>query len=223
MKNRETIIIFLLFFNIVIQNAQVKKNVIMVESKSRLNNVIDKATGRVIPENEIRKIIEANPKVTFQKVINEYGEVSHHIYDAKNPKFLRRDENLRVKVGEPILPFIMSSSDKKLYKSKALKGKIIILGFYFDMISKSNFKELINLSENNKEILSIIVTLSSEEEVKKSLELAPINVPVQADGNNFQEYYNVTQFPSFMVVNKEGILIGYFTDLDEVAKIVSKL
>ena len=94
----------------------------IIEQKGIIEKVIDNATGKTIPMDTIRKMIEKNHNLNFQPIINEYGNVGHYIY-YENARLNIGESELRVKIGELFPPFVMKPVDNDSIYSSKLLGK----------------------------------------------------------------------------------------------------
>jgi peroxiredoxin len=220
--NKIKILIFIVY-HLLIQKSFAQ---IPITQRTQIETVIDKATGKIIPKETVSKMIQQNPRLNLQGVINEYGEISHHIYygDETPPDMM--DTSLRVKIGEPFRPFIMRTLNNETIYSSKLLGKIVVLDFWLRITKKtplSKFDDFISESQSNKDIVPIIVCQSSEKDAREFVDSSNIKIPIVANAYNFHKRYQIIQVPTFIVIDKEGKLVGYFTSPADMKKALISL
>ena len=66
----------------------------------------------------------------------------------------------------------------------------------------------INLSQRQSEIQAIIIFEASVEEIKKGFDLKNSNFKLIPNGFNFHQMLNIKSFPSTIILDKEGRLMG---------------
>jgi hypothetical protein len=72
----------------------------------------------------------------------------------------------------------------------------------------------INALSKKEVVEAIIIFQSAEDEVREGFDLANSNFKLVANGVKFMIKYAIRQYPSTLLIDQNGILIGYFSDLD---------
>lgn len=207
----------ILTFIVILLLIQKSSAQIVINEKTEIKTVIDKTTGKIISMDTIRRMIEQKRSLNLLPVINEYGEVSHHIFHGNEiPNMM--DKSLIVKVGENFPPFIMKTLDNDTIYSSKLLGKIVILDFWMMITKKtplSRFESLISASKSNDKIVPLIICQSSETDAREFVDSTKIKIPLVSDAYNFHKRYQIFQVPMYIIIDKKGKLVGYFKYEDE--------
>ncbi len=214
-----TIILTLLTIELYSQSPEV----ITITNKGSLNGkVYNKVTGEKLSDEELVEVLQKHPNIIFEKVINEYGEISNFYFDPNNIKndtgsrtIIRRSAENQVKEGESFPDFIFKTIEKETIKSKNLKGTWILLRF--ELFARFTNKPLIlDLSnqlkdlEEDYKIIPIICFADSEQNIKNELDIADLVFRLVADGSNFHEKYSIIKFPTTIIIDDQGRVYKYF-------------
>jgi peroxiredoxin len=126
--------------------------------------------------------------------------------------------------------FSVSDLHGNLYKLSDLKGKIVVLNFWFMACVPciEEMPELNKLTEkysNNTDIVFLAITYDSEEKVKSFLSNHDFNYPVAVGQKTLTEQYGIAMYPTNIILDKNGqvafVLAAYSTD--NVKKLDSKI
>lgn len=203
-------------------------------SSNRLNTskdkIYNKITGKQLSNEELIQIITKNPHVSFDREINKYGKIDYYVYDPnKKESNYDRDISKRPKNGEEFPPFVMKSIDNKTIDSEKLIGKNILLQFqldfnkpFFNYKALDDANALIKELQNAIELTSIVITRGSTEDIIKEIDTAAYQMAFVSDAQNFNLKYIIINFPSFILVDKNGHLVSYYKS-DELSKIKEDL
>lgn len=188
------------------------------------NKVYYKETGLKVSLSEFRKITQENPKIYFEREIDAEGNVIRYLYNPGNQNG-RGDGILNANVSENVAfpNFKLKTIDKKKIELKNLVGKLVILRFELEANSfrfkKQEIEELdkkINSLSNKENVEAIIIFGCSEDEVRKGFNLTNSNFELVANGQNFIFKYNIHQFPSTLLIDKNGKLIENYSDSENI-------
>ena len=206
-----------------------------VTTKSRidLDKVYNKQTGEKISKSEFRSLIKANPKIVLERVIDKYGEIESRIVDPlRKDSFQQYDISKRVKNGESFPPFVMKSITNRTLKSEELNDRYILIQFQvpfwkpiFNEKMFNEFNELVLELQKLVSIEGIVVTESSTKEIKEQIGESTYKLEIIPNGRNFYTRYLVVEFPSMVLVDKNGNLISYYehSEIDKLISVIKKL
>lgn len=174
-----------------------------------------KESGLKVSDSEFLKISRDNPKMYFEREIDEEGNIIRYIYDPnnQNPRTIGTLKAMVSENGE-FPNFKLTTIDKKKIDLKNLRGKLVILRFENEANSfrfkKQEIEELdnkINALNNSEKVKGIIIFLCSEDEVRQGFTLNKSNFELVANGQNFIFKYDIHQFPSTLLIDQNGKLI----------------
>lgn len=186
------------------------------------NKVFYKETGLKVSTSELRKLTNENSRMYFEREIDAEGNVIRYLYDSSNQNGNRMTDTTIIENG--VFPnFKFTTIDKKKIELADLKGKLVILRFELEAESfrfkKHEIEELdrkINALKNKADIEAIIIFQCAEEEVRRGFNLNDSNFKLVANGKNFIFKYDIHQFPSTLLVDKNGKLIDKYSYSDDI-------
>ncbi|MGZ2372055.1 hypothetical protein ACXR6G_19965 [Ancylomarina sp. YFZ004] len=206
-----------------------------VTSKSIIdfNKVYNKHTGEKISKSEFHNLHKANPNIVLEQVIDKYGEIESRLVDPfRKDSFQTRDISKRAQNGESFPPFVMKSITNRTLKSEELNDRYILIQFqlsflkpFFNKKTLNEFNELVFELQKLVSIEGIVVTESSTKEIKEQIGESTYKREIIPNGRNFNERYLVVDFPSMILVDKNGDLISYYkhSEIDKVISVIKKL
>ncbi|WP_452230898.1 peroxiredoxin family protein [Lacinutrix sp. MEBiC02404] len=126
--------------------------------------------------------------------------------------------------GERALDFIAKDIHGKSYKLSELKGKVVVLNFWFTKCGPciAEMPELNKLASNFKEedVVFLALTFNKKGVVNDFLESNPFAYTILANANDVITMYGVNSYPTSIVINKKGEIVlkelGYRTNIKEV-------
>ena len=186
----------------------------------------NKATGEIIKDTDLPALIESNKIIVFEPVIDKYGEVESFLVDlTRTHRRLERDTCLRVSKGEEFPAFVCQTVDKKKIDSEELRGKYVLLQFqlscvvpFFKLKIIDKFNKLVNELQQENEIHSIVLFESSKDEILENIDVSKYTPEFVADSRNFSVRYQIITYPSVVLIDPEGKLLGYY-DAFEIDKL----
>lgn len=185
--------------------------------------IYNKITGEKIDESKISELRKSPNGFVLESVIDKYGNVESFLYDPdKIGNSVPRDFSKRTKAGEPFTPFILKSINGGKIDSEKLRGKIILIQFILlfqkPFFNEARFKQFESLRTDSlmpADLETIVITESSEEEIKECIDIKKYKTPIVPDGRNFSIRFLIRAFPSMILIDKEGKLIYYFEDSND--------
>ncbi|MDT0553525.1 hypothetical protein [Urechidicola vernalis] len=226
MRKTIAMVLFSCAINTIAQDLTVMKKSweYKVVEKSDNSKVYDRNTGEHIKESEVKKIFKKYKKIYLEKIIDENGDVEKKLIDSSDPtKIYKWDISKRSESGEKFPNLNFQSINGENFRLKDLKGNLIILRFelFSDnfRFKKYEIEELdarINsLNENSNKVKSFIFFITPPDEIRKGFDLEGSNFVPVANSGNINLRYIIKEFPTNIVVDREGNLIGYYSDIYE--------
>jgi peroxiredoxin len=129
-------------------------------------------------------------------------------------------------IGQPLKPFHLTDLNNKKWNSKDLRGKTIVINFWFTAC-KPCIAEMIYLNklvEENKDSTVVFIAPAPENEaqIRKFLKKYSFEYNITPSSTDFIASMNIENFPTHLVVDKNGIIrqvfIGYADDIKEKLK-----
>lgn len=111
--------------------------------------------------------------------------------------------------GEDVANFSATDINGNKYKLKDLKGKIVVLNFWFIDCKPCRLEilELNKLTQDYKDSSNIVFlafALDSKNELKRFLKNNPFNYNIVDNGKEIAALYNITAYPTHAVIDQEG-------------------
>ncbi|MGB1308948.1 MAG: peroxiredoxin family protein [Oceanihabitans sp.] len=233
------ILFLLLFFQSIINFAQNKYAFIPNNQKQLTEKQLEIAQISITPDvllfSEKGKILDAsnmvlmtNPEYQPLFFANNQGNVKSVVFIKKNnaPNIIPTNKEAQFTKGEPALDFIATDLSGKRYKLSELRGKVVVLNFWFTKCSPCvmEIPDLNHLTSfyKEKEVVFLAITFNKKEIVKPFLKKHPFKYAILADANAVVDSYNVNSFPTNIIINKKGEIvykgIGYRTNIKAVLK-----
>ncbi|WP_170245246.1 peroxiredoxin family protein [Gelidibacter salicanalis] len=193
-----------------------------VDTDFHVSKVYYKGTDTQVPEENFYKLIEENPNLFLERVIDNAGNITRYLYDP-NRKGGVTDTFLDSYHKGDFPNFKLQTITNETIELSNLKGKLVILRFEMEATTfrfkKHEIQELddkINALDHKDVVKAILIFNDSESNVKKGFDREDSNFALVADGRNFIEKYAISRFPSTLVIDQNGNLIGTFRDVDEI-------
>ncbi|TPE43183.1 hypothetical protein FJM65_13775 [Pontibacter mangrovi] len=195
--------------------------------------IYDEATGKQIRYEEFLERTKNKPHTSLTENIDKYGEASSYVLGSDTGgEFMGIDVAKRAKKGEAFPPFVMKGMNGEMLESEKMAGKLIVLNFQLYMREPffnaatlqllAQFESLISQLGDREEVVPIIVTHSSAEETAEALATLAVKSFIAPNSGSFQRRYYIVKVPSYIVVNRQGRLVGYADDLDELKKLLKE-
>lgn len=132
----------------------------------------------------------------------------------------KREERFLTMVNKPAPAFTATDLSGKTYTLEELKGKTVVLNFWF-IGCKPCIMEMPHLNEvvqkyKQEDVVFLAFALDQEDELRKFLAKTPFQYNIVPDANMIaRDAYGVNAFPTSMVIDKNGILLDYMTGYSE--------
>lgn len=151
--------------------------------------------------------------------------IDEHIENLKKRKETSNTANEKAikKIGEMAPKYSAISIDGKKLKSKSMKGKIVVLNFWFTTCPpcRKEIPQLNQLKEKykDKNVEFIAVALDAEYKISEFLKLHPFTFDIVEDGRWIADKFEIKAYPSNIIIDENGNIqyfkIGYKKDIIE--------
>ena len=155
-------------------------------------------------------------------VYDKYGKITKYYYDS-NSTNMKRSGNYQPKNGEVFPNFELKTIDDKTISLDNLKGKLVILRYelFADnfRFKKDEIVELdskINESNRKSEIEAIIIFTTQRKEIIRGFDIENSNFKLVPNGYGFHNKCDIRQYPTTIIIDKNGKLIGKFKYINEI-------
>ena len=168
----------------------------------------------------------ANPEFRSIFYADTSGKIKAVIFENKidHPTLIEHNAEADFAEGEYALDFLANDMDGKNIKLSDLRGKIIVLNFWFIKCAPC-VMEMPDLNEvvsnyDPEDVVFVGITFDSKELVEQFLESEDFNYTITPNAYDTVSIYGVQSFPTNMVINQKGQIvlkeIGYRTNMKEV-------
>ena len=104
------------------------------------------------------------------------------------------------------------------YDLRELTGKVLVFNFWFincppckQEIPELN--EMYTKYKDNKDVVFLAIALDEKYDIKQFIKTLPFLYPIVADGRYYAQKYNVSSYPTHLVVGKDGLVKFHTTGL----------
>lgn len=116
--------------------------------------------------------------------------------------------------GKSAKDITIETLDGKTYQLSKLKGKVVLLSFWF-MACKPCITEMPSLTElqtkyADKDFVLLAISTDQAEKLKPFVEKKALAYPIAANGKVHADRYEVSTFPSNFLIDKKGIIREVF-------------
>lgn len=183
--------------------------------------IYNKHTGEKISDREFGEFIRNNPRVSFEFIINKYGEVEKYLLDMTTRTSVKSSGSNQVQPGEEFPEFVFNTVEGRELASKDLLGNWILVRFELttNMVSKSSYLEFdqkISQSNNEVELEVISCFKDSKTAINNFFDSSLTNIHLVADAQNFNLKYDIIRWPTNVLIDPQGKVVKYFFRLDEI-------
>ena len=135
-------------------------------------------------------------------------------------------------VGKQALPFSVTDINGNNYSLESLKGKVIVINFWF-VECKPCVMEMTELNKlvekyKHKEVVFLGFAINEKEKIEQFLKKTNFNYNVVADAKGLVGSYGITSFPTHIVIDKNSNIsfevsgLGP-TTIDDLDKIITTM
>lgn len=165
---------------------------------------------------EFRPIFYSDTEGKIRAIVFE-NKAEHPILVEKNPE-------AEFTEGEYALDFLTQDMNGNSIKLSDLRGKIVVLNFWFIkckpcIMEMPDLNQVVNKYDSN-DVVFLGITFDSEALVKQFLQSTAFNYTIAANANDVINIYGIQSFPTNMVINQQGQIvlkeIGYRTNMKDV-------
>ncbi len=179
------------------------------------NRIVKDSAGKIYPEEIWRKLLltgyysikpenpgKGNSNFILVRLTDAERERK---LSAVKPKESKSD----FVNGEQPAGFSTSDIAGDKYKLKDLKGKVVVLNFWFINCTpcRAEIPELNKLVQDysdSSNIIFLAIALDSKSDLKGFLKKEPFNYKIIDNGQDIANQYNIAAYPTHVIINKEG-------------------
>lgn len=185
------------------------------KAKLTETTIVKDTSGNIIPAAIWQNLFSSSNVMIVP--VDPYDENSQFVIKRLSPeekqklmeKLPRPAESKSFVTGANFSPFNETDINGNRFKTKDLKGKVLVINFWFINCPpcKMEIPELNELVENykdNKDVVFIAIGLDEKYEIKDFLKRLPFNYNIIDRGTTLAESYKINAFPTHVVVDKEG-------------------
>jgi thiol-disulfide isomerase/thioredoxin len=203
-----------------LSSEQVKTMQVMITPDIMLFN----EQGKILPMSKMELMANTDYKPLFYADAN--GEIKSIIFQKKSnhPVLIQKNPEAEYTEGEKALDFITTDMDGNTIKLSELKGKVVVLNFWFTkcgpcIVEMPKLNELVK-EYNGKDVVFLAVTFNKKGVVDNFLFDTVFDYTIIPDANDVITMYGVQSYPTSIVINKKGEIvlkeIGYRTNIKSV-------
>jgi peroxiredoxin len=154
--------------------------------------------GHKMPVKDFADSIKSG-KYSFQPVIK----------DGKIATLTLKKASVKLKAGTAAPDFSLTDINGKTYTLAGLKGKTVIMNFWFTSCAPClqeipDLNTLVDKYKDDKSVVFIAVTYVAAPEVKQFLTKKPFKFNIVADQGEFIKKLGITGYPTSLVIDKNG-------------------
>ncbi len=186
-----------------------------------LNEVYNKNTGEKMDPEKVVQLIRNNSNIQLEPFFGEDGKVSRFYYFPEASSVIGTVTTDRIEAGKPFPEFKMKTTEGKIVRLKDLKGKVVILHFGLDTM-RFRYDELENLNtkidalDKKEDVEALVVMEGSATSLGPKFNLEISNFALVNEASGFIRKCGLRRFPSTIVLDAEGKLIGIFKEVEEI-------
>ncbi len=118
-------------------------------------------------------------------------------------------ESKSFRTGAKLAAFNETDINGNRYKLKDLKGKVIVINFWFIncppcRMEIPELNEMVASYKDNKDVVFIGIALDEKYEIQEFLKIFPFDYNIIENGKNLALSYRVNSFPTHVVVDRDG-------------------
>ncbi|HEX6171491.1 MAG TPA: TlpA disulfide reductase family protein [Chitinophagaceae bacterium] len=179
--------------------------------------------GKVLTKDEVKEFMKGvftirQETIGGKKIITIFPTGN----DERALQYAKIDAFKNSLLNQPLQSFHLTDLNNKKWDLKALRGKTIIINFWFTAC-KPCIQEMPHLNKlvaaNKDSIVFIAPAPENEAQIKKFLRKYVFDYNITPSSTDFISSMNIENFPTHLVVDKEGIIrqvfIGYADDIKE--------
>lgn len=119
------------------------------------------------------------------------------------------DESKSFRTGVKFATFNEMDINGNKYKSKELKGNVIVINFWFIncppcRMEIPELNEMVASFKEHKDVIFIGIALDQKYELQEFLKTFPFDYNIIDNGRNLAASYRVNSFPTHVVIDRDG-------------------
>ncbi|TDK68308.1 TlpA family protein disulfide reductase [Sapientia aquatica] len=170
------------------------------------------SNGNPTSATEFLKHINAKEHFSMVKTIPSDGGPRKAILSLKvdAPEPENRKSKLNIKLGDTFPEFQLKQVDGSVVTKAAMQGRYTLINFYFAECAPCNQEilELNALAQQHKNMHFMAVTFDSVEDTKAFVVDKKFSWPVVPNQLDFINKIGIGAYPSFVLLNPKGVVIG---------------
>jgi len=180
--------------------------------------------GRVLKKEEVREFMKGTFSIRQENIDGKkIVTIIQSANDEKALQYAKIDAFKNSLINKPLKTFHLTDLNNKIWDSKELRGKTIVINFWFTAC-KPCIQEMVYLNklvQENKDSSVIFIAPAPENEtqIKKFLRKYAFEYNITPSSTDFISSMQIEKFPTHLVVDKQGIIrqvfIGYADDIKE--------
>jgi peroxiredoxin len=143
--------------------------------------------------------------------------LSDEVREKRMASMPKPGESRFFRTGEVINDFTAKDINGNKYKLKELRGKIVVLNFWFIKCPpcQAEIPELNKLVQHYKDtsIVFLGIALDEKNELTEFLEKTPFEYSIVHNARYLSEQYKISSFPTHVIIDKEGKVYFHTTGL----------
>ncbi len=181
------------------------------------------ANGKILDPSSLS--LMANPEYNPVFFANENGKVKSVVFVKKSnaPITVEKVDATNVSSGEAAFDFIATDVNGTSYKLSELRGKVIVLNFWFTKCGPCRV-EIPHLNEiveqyQDENVVFLAITFNKKELVTQFNEQFPFKFNLIPNANDIIQMYGINSYPTSMIIDKNGNVavkdMGYRINIKE--------
>ncbi|MEJ6791221.1 MAG: TlpA disulfide reductase family protein [Lacinutrix sp.] len=176
---------------------------------------------KILPISQME--LMANPDYQPLFYANTNGKIKSVVFKKRDdyPTLIEENPEASYTVGEKALDFIVTDLNGKTIKLSELKGKVVVLNFWFTKcgpcVQEMPALNALVKEYKNKDVVFLALTFNKKGVVENFLYETDFNYTI---ASNVINMYGIQSYPTSIVINKKGKIvlkeIGYRTNIKSV-------
>lgn len=180
--------------------------------------------GKLLPMSEIQLMTNAAYKPLFYQDTNKAIKAIVFQRKSKRQILIEKNPEANYTKGEKALDFIAYDLDDNPVKLSSLKGKVVVLNFWFTKCGPC-IKEMPELNALTKtfdsdKVVFLALTFDKKATVNGFLSDTNFDYKILQNANDVITMYNVQSYPTSIVIDQDGKImykeLGYRLNIKEV-------
>jgi peroxiredoxin len=188
--------------------------------------MFDGLTGNRMSYEDFNKLRTDNVKVITIPTYGFNGKPeSYKVYLNSSSQYTSRDAKT-YKLGSEAPKYEFTTVKDEIIKSEDLKGKYVLINFSLPFFNPNQLKGLntsLSKFKINSNLKTIVLMQAEKKEVQDFLKNNELNFSFIPDALPFFEYFGIVHVPDFLLIDKEGKIIGKAENFEELEALLKKI